>query len=221
MAGQTLVQRLFELDTPAVSDALDQLGLSQFVVFGLHAISVARRVAGPVVTVRLEDADGRIATNHLGITAVEAASPGDIIVVAHNGPENVSGWGGLLSLGAKLRGVTAIVVDGACRDADEMVDLDLPVYARQTTPRTARGRLIEESWNQPVRVGGVSVSPGDYMLADRSGVAFIPLSRAAEVVATAEAIFAREAAMARDMRAGRTLSEAMRDYETLLAPPAS
>src|SRR5579864_9410009 len=101
---RTLQERLAQLDSCAISDALDRLHLSG-VVLGLHAVTVQKRVAGRALTVQLEETDGRAAMRHLGTAAVDASGPGDVIVVAHGGRLDVSGWGGLLSLGATRRGI--------------------------------------------------------------------------------------------------------------------
>lgn len=185
---------------------------------GLRCLTVPQRVAGPVLTVQLVEALGRPAPRHLGTAAVDAARPGDIIVVAHNGRLEVSGWGGILSLGARRQGVQAVLVDGACRDIDEARDLGLPLYARAAVPVTARGRVIEGSWNQPVAFAGVTVSPQDLVLADGSGVVFLPANRAEEIIAVAEEICEKERAMAAAVKAGRPLTEVMgASYEQLVA----
>lgn len=75
------LQRLSRLDSCAVSDALDKLGLAG-AVSGIHRFSTDRRISGRVVTVKLERDDGRpAASRHLGTTAIESAQPGDVIVV--------------------------------------------------------------------------------------------------------------------------------------------
>jgi 4-hydroxy-4-methyl-2-oxoglutarate aldolase len=102
-----LVERLARLDSCAISDTLDRLGLSG-VVHGLHAFTVPRRIAGGVITVQLDKADGRSSTRHLGTAAIEASGPGDVIVVDHAGRLSVAGWGGLLSLG-----VSCLTISGA------------------------------------------------------------------------------------------------------------
>ena len=218
-----LLARLAALDSCACSDAMDQLGLAG-VAGGLRALTVARRVTGPVVTVALGPADaaataGAAGTGprHLGTAAIEAAQPGDVIVVAAGGRTDAAGWGGILSLAATIRQISGVIVDGACRDVDEATTLDLPVYALAATPSTARGRQVEVAWNTPVQVAGITVHPGDLVIADRSGVVFLPLSHAADVITTAERIAAREAAMASRIRAGDPPSQVMSaDYEELL-----
>lgn len=216
MSDDNLVQRLSSLDTCAVSDALDRLKLTG-VVLGLRPLTVLRRVAGRVLTTELGSADGRKSVRHLGTAAVDAAHPGDVIVMAHKGRLDAAGWGGLLSLGAVKKGVAGVIVDGAVRDIDESRELDLPVFARAAVPVTARGRVLEYNWNEKVQVGNVEVSPGDLVLADGSGVVFVAAQQAERVLAAAEEIAARERAMAEGVRAGKPMAEVMgANYENLL-----
>ncbi|MFH5824629.1 RraA family protein [Georgenia sp. AZ-5] len=212
-----IIARLQAVDACAVSDALDTLGLPG-VALGLERLSTQKPVRGRVTTVRLVPA-GRAAPSgrHLGTAAVEASGAGDVIVVDHGGRNDVSGWGGNLSLAAAQRGVEGVIVDGACRDLDESRDLDLPVFARGAVPITARGRVVEQDWNIPVTISGVEVHPGDYVIADGSGVVFIPADRGAEVLDAAEAVVERERQMAEQIRQGVPISQVMgAKYETML-----
>lgn len=213
-----LLVRLAALDSCACSDAMDQLGLAG-VASGLRALTVARRVTGLVSTVALGPIGATgTAGRHLGTAAIEAATAGDVIVVAAGGRVDAAGWGGVLSLAATMRGVAGVIVDGACRDVDESATLGLPVYALAAVPATARGRQAEVGWNTRVDVAGVSVAPGDLVVADGSGVVFVPASRAADVVVAGERIAAREAAMADRLRAGESASAVLSaDYERMLS----
>lgn len=213
-----LLARLAALDSCACSDAMDRLGLAG-VAHGLRSLTVARRVTGRVITVALGPAGSATAGGgrHLGTAAIEAAQPGDVIVVAAGGRVDAAGWGGVLSLAATMRGVRGVIVDGACRDVDDAATLGLPVYALAAVPATARGRQAEIGWNTPVQVAGIAVVPGDLVVADGSGVVFVPAGRAADVIAAAEQIAAKEAAMARRLRAGEPASAVLSaDYEQLL-----
>ncbi len=81
----------------------------------------------------------------------------------------------------------------------------------------ARGRLAETGWGVPVRVGELTVAPGDLVLADGSGVVFVPAARAAEVLAAAAEIASRETAMAERIRAGEPVSQVLSaSYESML-----
>ena len=200
-----------------MSDALDKLGLAG-VASGITRQSTTRRIAGPVLTVRLGIGDpGSGAPRHLCTAAIDAAQEGAVIVVEHHSGIDAGGWGGILSLGARLRGVGGAIVDGPVRDIDECAAIDFPVFARSVTPRTARGRIVELSFNEPVTIGGVSVAAGDFAIADGSGVAFIRASDIERVIEAAGRIAAREAEMTRALQNGARLCEVMgATYEQLL-----
>jgi 4-hydroxy-4-methyl-2-oxoglutarate aldolase len=216
-ANGTLLARLAALDSCACSDAMDKLGIGG-VAAGLRSFTVPRRVTGRVITVQLAAAGSTHPSGrHLGTAAIEAAVAGDVIVVAAGGRTDAAGWGGVLSVAATVRQVGGVIVDGACRDVDETAALGLPVYALAAVPATARGRQAEIAWNVPVRVGLITVSPGDLVIADGSGVVFLPAGKAAEIIAAAEDIAAREAAMTARIRAGEPVSSVMSaDYEQML-----
>src|SRR5690242_9336014 len=218
---ESLVARLARLDTCGVSDAMDRLGLAG-AVQGLGPMWPCPRIAGQVITVRLRRAEpGEHSPRHLGTAAIEAGGPGTVIVIEHRDREDAAGWGGILSLAAKRKGVEGVIIDGTCRDVDDSRDVGFPVYARAATPMTARGRVVEASMGEPIRVGDLPVSAGDYVIADWSGVVFLSAARAEEIVTVAEGLAAREAAMAEAVRAGKSVIEVMgASYESMLGQHA-
>lgn len=211
------VGRLKRLDTCAVSDALDKLGLPGAVA-GITQLSTSRRIAGRILTVKLgvgEPPAGR--PRHVSTTAIEAAQPGDIVVIEQHSGINAASWGGILSLGAKVRGVAGAIADGPVRDIDESRQLDFPVFGTAVTMVTARGRIVELATGGPITIRGVQVNPGDYAIADGSGVVFISDDNIERVLITAETIFAREAAMGQALREGKPITEVMgANYENML-----
>lgn len=211
------IARLKRLDCCAVSDALDKLRLTGVAV-GLSQLAGARRVAGRVLTVKLGvGAPPAGPLRHLGTTAIQSAQPGEIIVVEQRSGVYSGCWGGILSLGAKLRGVGGVIADGLVRDIDEARQHEFPVFARGVTPVTARGRVVELSNNQPVKIGDVEVKAGDYAIADGSGVVFIAAENIEAVLAAAEGIAAVEAAMTKALVGGQAITEVMgASYEHLL-----
>jgi 4-hydroxy-4-methyl-2-oxoglutarate aldolase len=215
--ARDFVVRLKRLDCCAVSDALDKLHLTG-VAQGLAPLTSSRRIAGRVLTVKLGvGAPPPGKPRHIGTTAIESAQPGDIIVVEQRSGVHAASWGGILALGAKLRRVAGVIADGPVRDVDEARQHDFPVFARGATPVTARGRIVELANNVPVKIGGAEVRPGDYAIADASGVAFISAENIERVLATAEEISQREAAMTRALRKGKPITEVMgASYENML-----
>lgn len=201
MSREALIERLARLDTCAVSDALDSLNL-RGATWGVAPMWQCPRIVGRAVTMKIKPAGREQPRQHLGTAPIEAAQPGDIIVVDNGGKLEFSCWGGLLSLGAKLKGLSGVVIDGACRDVDEARDLGFPVFARGAVPMTARGRVVQDSFNQEIQFGGVQCHPGDLVIADSSGVVIVPQAKGAEVIAAAEAIYLKEQEMAAGMRKG-------------------
>src|SRR6186713_752330 len=167
-----LQTRLARLDSCVVSDALDKLGLTG-VAPGLGRLSTNNKIAARVHTVKLESSNGRLANRHLCTGAVEASTPGEILVVEHHSRADCAGWGGILSRAALVKGIAGVIVDGMCRDIDESRELDFPVFARGVVPTTARGRIIETGFDCPITVSHVIVHPGDWVIADGSGVVFM------------------------------------------------
>lgn len=215
--SESNVQRLRRLDCCAVSDALDKLQLPGTVT-GLPQRSGAGRIAGRAITVKLgTGAPPPGPARHLGCTAIEQAGPDNIIVVEQRTGVEAGSWGGLLSLGAKVRGVAGVVADGPVRDIDEALDFDFPVFSRALTAFTARSRVVEQGTNVPVQIGNVTVEEGDYVVADRSAVIFIAARDIARVLETAEAIVRKEAVMAKAILGGTPIGDVMGgNYEHML-----
>ena len=211
------VQRLRRLDCCAVSDALDKLGLPGAVT-GLQQRSGAGRIAGQAITVKLGTGDPQPGPpKHLGCTAIEMAGVDNIIVVEQRTGIEAGCWGGLLTLGAKVRGVAGVVADGPLRDVDEAIAYEFPVFSRSLTSFTARSRVVEKGTNVPIEVGTVTVQPGDYVLADRSAVIIIAAAEIQNVLAAAEMIVAKEAVMAKSILSGTPMSQVMGgNYEHML-----
>ncbi|MFD7501389.1 RraA family protein [Streptomyces sp. NPDC059850] len=208
----TLLTAYGALDSAAVSDALDGLVLPPG-LGGIRPVWGHRALVGFAAPVELAPGtpDPSSSGAHIATSAVATSGPEDVLVIAGGGRTDVSCWGGLLSLGAALRGVRGVVADGACRDVGEAREAGFPVYARATTPVTARGRLRQVSSGEPVRVGPATVARGDIVVADETGVAFVPRARAHEILRAAQAVARRESAIAEELRGGASLPDAMRD----------
>jgi regulator of RNase E activity RraA len=205
-------KRIEKLSTTNVSDAMDALGLRGF-TYGIRPMMPNwGKVVGRAVTLKMTAAGKIKNKNHLGVNAIEIAKQGDIIIVDNGGRLDTSCWGGILANGAKIKGVSAVVIDGACRDLDDCVEIDFPVYARGTVVATARGRVMEEATNVMIQFGGVQVSPGDLIMGDRSGVVVVPWENIEEVLVKAESLFDKEENMIAEIRAGASMLEVDTKY---------
>ncbi|BAI95066.1 hypothetical protein Sj15T_29660 [Sphingobium sp. TA15] len=220
IAPAEIVERLARVDCCALSDALDRLRIKGAVTH-LPQRSGAGRIAGIAVTFRVAPGDPPPGpARHLGTTAIEASDSLSIIVVEQRSGVEAGCWGGLLTRGAINRGVVGVVADGPVRDIDEARELGFPIFTNKTTSFTARGRVVDQGTNIDVSIGDLTVSPGDYIVADNSAVIVVKPADVERVLAAAEDIAAREAAMIKSIEAGIPISEVMGgNYEHMLTEP--
>ncbi|WP_407933037.1 RraA family protein [Herbiconiux daphne] len=205
------IRRLGRLDACAVSDALDTLELPGATT-GIRALWAApERVVGRARTVTAGRRQSDGPADHIAASAIDAAGVGDVLVIANGGRLDVSCFGGLLTLAASTRGLAGVVIDGACRDIAESEELEFPVFGRAVVPVSARGRVVQIAMGEPVFFADVTVTQGDYVIADSNGVVFVPASRIDDVLELAERIVEREAGMAEAVRAGQPVAEVMHD----------
>lgn len=209
--------RLEKLSTTNLADALDKEGMRGAVI-GIRPMYDCPRIIGRAVTMKVTAAGMWKTKYHMGVRAIDSASAGDIIVIDNRGDTNNNCWGEILSMGAKMKGVSGVVVDGAARDIDACKEFSFPVYARGAVPITARGRIMEESVNEVVRIGDIQVRPGDIVMADVNGVVIIPVEKLDDVVKSAEGIVEKESAMVEELRNGANIVEVDQkySYETML-----
>lgn len=211
------VTRLRRLDCCAVSDARDLLKIAG-VTTGIPQQSGSSRIAGLIITVKLERGTAPAgAARHLGTAAIEAGGPYHVIAIEQRTGVEAGSWGGLLTLGAKLKGIAGVLADGPVRDIDEAREACFPIFTRALTAMTARGRVFEQATNVPITMWDVEVHPGDYVIADSSAVIFIKAGDIDRVLDTAEDIAAREATMAKAILAGTPMTQVMAgNYENML-----
>jgi 4-hydroxy-4-methyl-2-oxoglutarate aldolase len=126
--------------------------------------------------------------------ALSLVQPGDVFVLAAGGVRDYSCMGELASNILRWRGAAGAVVDGAVRDAAGIRDVNMPMFARAVTPRNYHYPfgLPHGAVNVPVVCAGVTVRPGDVIVADDDGVVVVPQEIAGDVAGAAEAIFAAE-----------------------------
>lgn len=207
-----------KLSTTNVADALDALNLKG-ATYGIVPVWPSmKKVVGPAVTVKLTAAGLTRGKHHLGIKAIDLGRSGDVIVIDNGGRIDTSCWGGILATGAKMKGISGVVIDGACRDVDDCVEVDFPVYARGSVVSTARGRIMEEATNVMVQFGGVQVRPGDIVFGDKSGVVIIPQERLEDVLKKAQELYQKEEDMIAEIRKGKSMIEVddQFNYEKML-----
>jgi 4-hydroxy-4-methyl-2-oxoglutarate aldolase len=159
-------------------------------------------ICGPALTIRTIALDSAIV--HY---ALDLAQPGDVVVIDRNGEGKHAAWGEKTSLYAQQRGVAAAIVDGPATDVVEIEALGFVVFSRGVAPITTKSLALAGEVNTVVQCGGVSVAPGDIVLADDNGILVMPPEQVAEVVRTCAHRVEWEATMRRRLRSGEALGD--------------
>jgi 4-hydroxy-4-methyl-2-oxoglutarate aldolase len=152
-------------------------GRGGYIDLDLHQIVPGSRVAGPARTVRCGQDD-----NLMVHAAMAAVRPGEVLVLTMPEPRPVALVGDLLATQAKAHGAAAVLIDASIRDAEELVELGLPIWARWVRVKGATKALVGEL-DVPVLVGGAAIRPSDVVVLDCDGVAVVEAERVEEVLA--------------------------------------
>ena len=171
-----LIAEFSEFSTDNLSDVMGKANTLDYRIKPIHP---GGRILGPCVTVRTRPGD-----NMLPMKAIELAKRGDVIAIAGGFDTNYSVWGGIMSLLAVHRGIAGVVTDGLVRDAAQIKEAGLVVFAAGLTPvgpsKDGKGQI-----NQPIVCGGVMIRPGDILYGDADGVVVIPQLEAQEILVRA------------------------------------
>jgi 4-hydroxy-4-methyl-2-oxoglutarate aldolase len=201
--------------TGTASDAMDELGIVGAVPAALlRPTDPKARIVGRALTVRNIAADApvpeRVKTGVSGLGEIEAhnlAEPGDVLVL--QGVDQVSNLGGMSATIGHRQGEIGAVIDGGARDVDHSRAIGLPMWSRSVSPITGKWRVETVAVNKPVTICGITVNPGDLVLADEVGVCFIPRERAAEVLQMAQRYAANEKMREDKIAAGVPIADLM------------
>ncbi len=190
----TLTAMYRDFETPDISDILNRMYTMapeiRNLVNGLPLV-------GPALTVKVFPGD-----NLMVHKALDAAKPGDVVVVDTSGSQRNAVLGDLVANKAKHRGIAGFIVDGLVRDLPGLIEAGLPVFARGVTPFGPLHRGPGEL-NHSVSCGGIVVNPGDIIAADTSGVAVIRREVAEETIMRLRAHRARMQQYVSDVKAGK------------------
>ena len=174
---------------------------------GRAVTSLARR-ATP------EQATPTLSARH-SVEIIDDAKPGDVGVIVMEGTLDIAAMGNLMATAAVERGMAGMVLDGAIRDLWDVRRMGLTVYARSKSPRTAVGQYATVAKNVPVECAGVTVRPGDIIVADEDGVVVVPQEHAARVLKEAQAIDDRERGMYPFIREFKSLQKAIARFNRI------
>lgn len=198
MLTKEQLEQFRKLPTGNVCDANGKVGNMDS---GIKPIDPRSKLVGPAATVRVQPGD-----NLLLHKAIYEAAPGSVLVIDAHAYTEAGPFGGIMSTACMERGLAGVILDGACRDANEIQDMGFPFFIRALNP----GGTVKESLgpiNQPVQCGGINVRPGDIIVGDRDGVVVIAQEKIDEVLQRALAIYDREVEIVEMLHQGKSTLE--------------
>lgn len=142
------------------------------------------------------------------VEAIDKAKPGDVIVVDACSGE-IAVWGELASWSCMTKGVSGVVIDGAARDIDSIVEMKFPCFSRHIASNAGEPKGYGGIGHEIV-CGGITVRTGDWVIGDESGVVVVPQEHAVEVANRALDVFERENRVREEIKRGGTLSSVMK-----------
>ncbi|PZC47975.1 MAG: 4-hydroxy-4-methyl-2-oxoglutarate aldolase [Chloroflexi bacterium] len=165
---------------------------------GLKPVSPQFLVCGPAVTVVSPPKD-----NLWLHRALYAAKPGDVLVVDTGGYYEAGYWGEIMSHAAKEAGLAGMVIDGCVRDGLDIIEIGFPIWSRGLCIRgTSKDKNAVGAYNVPVRIGEITVFPGDLVMGDADGVVVIEQSTVEDVLVKTQARVDKEAETIRQIHDG-------------------
>ena len=196
VTGPDIREMLTRVSTANVSDALHRTGD----IPGLRSIVPGAKMVGPALTVRTAPGDWA-----KPVEAIDVAEPGDVLVIDAGGIPPAC-WGELATNSAIQRELAGVVIYGAARDTGDIKELGFPVFSSLVTPTAAEAKGFGEI-GVPIRIEGVAIAPGDWLIGDDDGVCVIPKEKAVEYTNRAMDVLERENRLRAEILAGSTLSQ--------------
>jgi regulator of RNase E activity RraA len=213
MLSPEIIEAFRHVAIASLADAIDKVtGRRGYLHHSVKNQINTRRMVGPAVTT-LHAPTQEFLPPLAALDLIEDSASGSVIVIGVHGENDLAFWGGIMSAGAFARGHAGALLAGGVRDVQEIQrDYDLPVFAPHVSPGTSLGRTATIAANIPVMVGGIVVHPGDLVVGDVDGVCIIRPHYAAEVLAMAQEIDAREAEQARLIVEAKSLKQGLAKY---------
>ena len=200
LTAEKLAQ-LSQLPTGNIADSNTSSPRQGVMHSSIKPIDPASHVLGRATTARCYPGDN-LALHQ----AIYAANPGDVLILDCHGYTEAGHFGDIMALACKVRGIAGVIIDGSCRDSQDIKAMGFPVFARAFNPSGTVKKSLGEV-NVPVICGGVEVRPGDIIAGDCDGVVVVPRENEDDVFAKALAKFEKEQHIVEQLKAGMTTIE--------------
>jgi 3-hexulose-6-phosphate synthase/6-phospho-3-hexuloisomerase len=188
------------VSAPNIADASHTKGCMVGII---PRIKHGLKMIGKAVTVRTMDGDWAKA-----VEAIDRAKKGEVIVIDACGGHTAV-WGELASWSCKTKGIAGVVIDGAARDIDDIIEMDFPFFSKHIAPNAGEPKGYGEIGSE-ITCGGQTVRAGDWIVGDESGIVVIHKENAQEIANRSLDIRERENRLREEIKRGSTLSQVLK-----------
>ncbi|UCE38243.1 MAG: orotidine 5'-phosphate decarboxylase [Thermoplasmata archaeon] len=195
-----LHEAFLKISTPNIADAMHTKGAMKGII---PRIKHGMKMVGRAITVKTMDGDWA-----KPVEAIDKCKPNEVIVI-DAGSGHTAIWGELASWSSKKKGIAGVVIDGAARDIDDILEMDFPVFSRHVVPNAGEPKGYGEIGCEII-CGEQQVRSGDWIVGDESGVVVVPKEEAVEIVNRALDVHERENRLREEIKRGSTLSEVLK-----------
>lgn len=197
-----------EVVSGVFSDELDKLGQREQVLDGWRLNTPRGRCFGRARTLTLETIETPDERISVGLGFLASLEPDDVLVV--QGSPEFAYFGELMSRLAQSKSLAGVIIEGLTRDSYYTRTIELPIFARGYSPRDIKGRGRVAVVDEPVRIGHLEVSPGDYVFGDADAVVMLPAAAVEPLREPVRRAIDEEAEIKRMIAAGRTIEEILK-----------
>lgn len=206
-----LQARFSTLDTSAVSDALDSLGLYG-TLNGITARVTNQTLSGPAYTVQYRSFARIKNTFHQAGNYIDNVPSRHIVLIDNEGRHDCTSWGSLLTEMAQIKNIAGTVVYGAIRDLSEIRARQYPLFSTAINMVSGKNRVHITALQQPIIIDTVTVHPGDWLIADDNGVIAIAANQLLDILTRAEKISQTEKNIRQAILSGMSLQDARQHF---------
>ena len=198
--GEDELKKVFSMvSTPNISDAMHRKGAMK----GIRPIKTGFHMVGKALTVSTMDGDWA-----KPIEAIDKADSETVLVIDVKGGETAV-WGELATWSARIKGLAGIVIDGAVRDLDDLLQMDVPIFCRHISSNAGEPKGFGEIGAEII-CGGERVRTGDWIIGDDSGVVVVPQERAQEIANRALDVKEHEDRIREEIKRGGSLGKVLK-----------
>jgi regulator of RNase E activity RraA len=212
-----LIAQFRHVEVASVSDAIEQLTGKQMYMSHRMQPIFTTKFAGFARTVQLKKDEGNKDPNALSgmLEAIDQGSTDSVYVMSVENGDDIAGMGGLMGTAMAARGYAGAVIDGGVRDVAYLRKIGFPVFATGIVPSTSVHHYRFAGAQIPLVCNGVTVNPGDIVVADSDGVAIVPKAQAQQVLALAQQMDFKEHSMYPVIEQLKSITEAVKKFGRL------